>query len=298
MEYVYLNGKIVPAGKAVVSVHDRGLLYGDGVFETLRAVDFAPEFLSAHFRRLKKSSAKIKLGLPINQDKMGQAIWSVCQRSRYRDAVVRVVLTRGLLSGALPVLTNSAPTVIITAKPVLGLTKELYAKGVNVWVSSIPQESVCGHDGSIKSLNYLENIIALSEAARHNCYESLILNSKNHITELSTANFFCIRNGSIITPPLSERVLPGITRGKVIELIKANGWHFGEKTVSIKNISQIDGAFMTSSVRGIVPIIKIGQKKVAGGMVPGIVKELESLYNVARTKDRQKFSSESSKKWT
>ncbi len=281
MEYVYVNGKTVPAAKAVISVFDRGFMLGDGIFETLRATDYYPQFYEAHFERMKISAKKMGIPLPLKKWQLAKIIFELCKKCHLKDAVIRIILTRGIYDGTLTIGKKNPPTVVITCRPVKGLTEHLYYNGVSVSISSIKSDAAGGMDASIKSINYLANIFAKAEADKSRHYEALFTNQKNEITELSTANFFGVIHDKVVTPPLNAGILPGVTRGKVIEIVEKTNIPFEEKPLSIRQIPKLSEAFLTSSVRGILPIIKIDSQKIGDGKVGNLGFKLMGLYQEA-----------------
>ncbi len=293
MNYAYVNGKIVPENKALVSVFDRGFVLGDGLFETMRAVDFCPEFLKDHYIRMKRSCKKLRFPMPLTQEEMGGIIFSLCKKSKISDAAVRITLTRGYYDGGLSLPKKTTPTLVITVKAVQGLPAEIYSKGVPIAISSINKAAASGVDSSVKTTNYLANIFAKAEADAQKCFEAILLGKKGEIAELSTASFFGVFRGKIVTPPLETGILPGITRKSILSLCKRHNWPVLEKPVFLNQIPRMQEAFLTSSVRGIVPINKIGGRKIP---VPGEgswTHKIMGAYKEMVKRDRAQFASRS-----
>jgi branched-chain amino acid aminotransferase len=276
--FAYVNGRVLPAEKAVVSVFDRGLVLGDGLFETVRAVDGRPQFFSLHFKRLAKSAKRLRIRLPLDAAKLEAVIRDLCAKSRLRDATVRITLTRGRYLGGLAIDASLPPTLIITAAPVTGLPPELYARGVKVIVSDINKAAASGLDSSIKSTNYLANIFAKAQADRQRAYEAILLGPKGEIAELSTSNFFCVIGGKVLTPPLETGILPGITRQVLLRLLKREGIPHGEARLFPKDVKRMQEAFLSSSVRGLVPITRIDAAKVGEGRPGPLYRRVREAY--------------------
>ncbi len=276
--YAYVNGRITPAEKAQVSVFDRGLVLGDGLFETLRATRGAPQFFSLHWRRLERSARRLKLRIPITAEKLTSLITLLCRKSRLDDAAVRITLTRGRYLGGLAIDPKIEPTLIITVMPVTGLNESLYAKGVRVAISGVNKAAASGLDPRIKSTNYLANIFAKAEADRKGCYEAILLGPQGEIAELSTASFFGVRDGVILTPPIETGILPGITREVLLRLLRRNRLAHREVAIFPKDLAHLSEAWLSSSVRGLVPIVKVEKQRIGSGK-PGLVFErLRELY--------------------
>ena len=256
MDYAYVNGKVLPAHKAQISVFDRGLVLGDGLFETLRAVEGVPEFLKEHYVRLKRSAQRLKLRVPLTYKELNEVIRELCRKSRQKSSVVRITLTRGSYSGELTIDPKIPPTLIVTVRSI-SQNAALLAKGVPVAVSSINKAAASGLDPTVKSTNYLANIFARAEAEKKRCYEAILTGPRGEIAELSTASFFCVLKGVVCTPPIETGILPGITRQKILHILKKHKMPYAEKRVFLKNIPDMEEAFLTSSVRGVVPIAKI-----------------------------------------
>ena len=279
--HAYVNGRILPAAKAVVSVFDRGLVLGDGLFETLRAVGGLPQFLPLHYMRLSKSARKLRIRLPMGRDEMRSLIVKLCRKSGLDDAVVRITLTRGRYLGGLAIDKSVAPTLIVTVAPVSDLPAAIYEKGVKVAISSINKAAASGLDSTIKSTNYLANIFAKAEADSQGCYEAILLGPKGEIAELSTSSFFAVMGGKVVTPPIDTGILPGITRQVLLGLLAREGIPHMEGSLFPGDVERMSEAFLSSSVRGIVPITRIAGKKVGGGRVGPVFRELRALYAAA-----------------
>ena len=276
--FAYVNGKILPAEKASLSIFDRGLVLGDGLFETLRTVNGHPQFLPLHYERLRKSARTLLIKMPIALDELEKVIKTLCRKSKLEDVSTRITVTRGKYHGGLGIDPSIPPSLIITVAPVKGLGEEIYSKGVPVAISSINKAAASGLDSKIKSTNYLANIFAKAEADKKHCYESILLGPKGEIAELSTASFFGVINGIVITPPLDTGILPGITRQLLLQILKKQKIPFREGQIFPKDVAHMSEAFLSSSVRGIVPITRIEKAKVGSGKVGPVFIRLRQLY--------------------
>jgi branched-chain amino acid aminotransferase len=276
--YAYVNGRITPADEAVISIFDRGIVLGDGLFETVRAVDGKPQFFSLHYKRLAKSAKRLRIRLDVGEKKMSDLAELLCKMSRLSDAVVRITLTRGRYLGGLAIDPKIPPSLIITAAPVSGLPPEIYEKGVKVIVSTVSKAAASGLDATIKSTNYLANIFAKAEADRKGGYEAILLGPRGEIAELSTSSFFCVIGGEVVTPPIGLGILPGITRQILLRILRRERIPCREGAIFPKDVPRMEEAFLSSSVRGLVPITRIDGKKVAGGKVGPVSRRLRELY--------------------
>ncbi|MBF0433056.1 MAG: aminotransferase class IV [Fibrobacteria bacterium] len=288
MGYAFVNGKIIREEKAVISIFDRGFVLGDGIFESFRAVKFIPEFFEKHFSRFARSAEKLLIPIPVSAPELSQIVKSILIKNKLKDAVVRVTLTRGAYAGDLSIK-QCTPTLVITAKPVKGLSVSLYKNGVDVALSSVKQEMAGGVEPSIKSLNYLANIVAKAEADNAKCYEALLLNRRGNLTELSTSNFFCIINDVVLTPRLSAGILPGVTRDVVLSLLQQGKSPFKQKTIHKSEIKNMQEAFLTSSIRGIVPIRKLGTETIGIGAPGPTTQKIRQLYLKSCSQNRLNF---------
>jgi branched-chain amino acid aminotransferase len=276
--YAYVNGRVLPAGKATVSVFDRGLVLGDGLFETVRAVGGRPQFFALHYQRLAKSAKRLRIALPLTAAGLEETVRGLCAKSRLDDATVRITLTRGRYLGGLAIDPSLPPTLIITVAPVTGLPEGLYRRGVKVIVSDINKAAASGLDSSIKSTNYLANIFAKAQADKRGAYEAILLGPRGEIAELSTSSFFCVKAGKVLTPPLETGILPGITRQVLLRILKREGLPHGEARLFPKDAARMQEAFLCSSVRGLVPITRIDGTKVGDGRPGPIYRRLREAY--------------------
>ncbi|HLP41605.1 MAG TPA: aminotransferase class IV [Fibrobacteria bacterium] len=276
--YAYVNGKISPAEKAVLSVFDRGLVLGDGLFETLRAVEGHPQFFALHYRRMAGSAKRLRIAVPMVEKDLATLITTLCRKSRLDDAVARITLTRGRYLGGLAIDKSIPPSLIVTVAPVSGLPPTLYQKGVKVAISTINKAAASGLDSTIKSTNYLANIFAKAQADRKGCYEAILLGPHGEIAELSTSSFFAVMDGVVVTPPIEVGILPGITRQVLLRIMKRERIPHHEKALFPRDVPHMQEAFLSSSVRGPVPITRIEGKKVGNGKVGPVYAMLRGLY--------------------
>lgn len=279
--YAYVNGKVTPADRAVIPIFDRGLVLGDGIFETLRVRNGRPEFLDLHYQRLATSAKRLRLKVPVSEAGLLKILADLCRRSRIDDAVARITLTRGRYLGGLAIDPSIPPTLIATFMPVGEFPEKIYARGVKVAISGINKAAASGLDPRIKSTNYLANIFAKADADKKGAYEAILLGANGEIAELSTSSFFCVLDGVVTTPPIETGILPGITRQVLLREMRRKKIPYRESNVFPADIPRMTEAFLSSSVRGLVPITKIEKLKIGDGKVGPIYRGLRELYQGA-----------------
>lgn len=273
-EWVHLNGRLVETAKAKVSALDRGFLYGDGLFETLRLYRGVPFALEEHLARLNNSSHLLGIVLP--EIHWRERIHSLLEHNRLldEDARVRITVTRG--SGPLGLLPppDAEPTVLITAEPVGDQIKKMQQHGVGAVLLPYGRE---GFLAEHKTLDYLPGILGRTLASRHKAYEGLYVTATGRVTEGTTSNVFVVRGEKLVTPPI-RGILPGVTRAHVIDLAEAAGFHVGHQTVTLRSLAAIDEAFLTSSTAEVLPLIQIDERPVGSGHVGPITRRIQRLY--------------------
>lgn len=284
--WAYVNGRVVRADKASISVFDRGLVLGDGLFETLRARGGKPEFLDLHYRRLTRSARRLRIAVPVTEKELRDIIATLCRKSRMDDVAVRITLTRGRYFGGLSIDPSVPPSLVITVTPVPPASPQLHARGVKVAISSINKAAASGLDPRVKSINYLANIFAKAEGDARGAYESILLGARGEIAELSTSSFFCVFrekvNGEsrdvVVTPPIDTGILPGITRQVLLREMKRARLPYREGDIHPRDIARMSEAFLCSSVRGPVPITRIENRKIGTGKPGPVFARLLELY--------------------
>lgn len=278
-EFVYLNGKFVEAGDASVSVFDRGLNYGDGLFETMKAREGKPLLLKEHARRLKAGARALRFALPplkaFLDDIDKGALETLLRKNRLMEgeAYLKLIVTRGADKGGHLPSKGPKPTTIIVAKKL----DEEYLWGLRkAGVAAVFVEGLCPALPGVKSLNYLPSVMAKMEAAKNAAFEALFTTG-GFVTEGSSSNVFAVNGGHLTTPPLASGALPGIMRGEVIRLAKKWGFPAIEAPLSTKALEQAEEAFLTNSIMEAVPLVRIGKKKIAGGRPGSLTKAVQLL---------------------
>src|SRR3989344_799917 len=217
---VYIDGKFYDRENAKISVFDHGLLYGDGVFEGIRAYNGRVFRLDEHLRRLQASARAITLTIPLSQEEVREAVLETLRVNKMRDAYIRLIVTRGEGDLGLDPKKCPKPTIIIIADKIALYPNELYSRGLDLVTVSTKRNISEALNPCIKSLNYLNNIMAKIEANRANAPEAIMLNKDGYVAECTGDNIFIVMNQSLITPPCWAGALDGITRATVIELAK------------------------------------------------------------------------------
>jgi branched-chain amino acid aminotransferase len=275
--FVYLNGRVVPAAGARVSVFDRGFLYGDGLFETMRSYRGALFGLSEHLARLRASARW--LGIPVPSIEWSRAIERLLWRNDLidGDASVRITLTRGPgRPGLLPPVAVT-PTVLIVAAAIGPEVARAQRRGARVTLLPFARDgATAGH----KTLDYVPAILGRMQAQRVDAFEALYVTPRGHVTEGTTSNLFVVRHDELLTPPLAAAggVLPGVTRRLVMDLARTLTLRVRERRVPVRELLAADEAFCTSSVVEIVPIVRVDHQPVADGRCGALTRRLQHGY--------------------
>lgn len=271
---VWLNGKIVPEEEAKVSVFDHGLLYGDGVFEGIRSYNSRIFKLKEHLERFYKSARVIMLKIPLSLNELGEAIIETLRANNLKDAYIRIVTTRGVGDlGLDPVKCPSSTTFIIASK-IQFYPRELYGKGLRLITVPTRRNDIESLNPAIKSLNYLNNILAKIEATNSGALEALMLNREGYVVECSGDNIFIVKNGTLLTPPISVGTLEGITRNVVIDLAQSFKINCLEPLLTRYDLYNSDEVFLTGTAAEIIPVTELDGRIIKDGEVGPFTKRL------------------------
>lgn len=271
---VYVSGKLFPKEEARISVYDHGLLYGDGVFEGIRAYGGKVFRLREHVVRLYDSARALFLEIPMTQSDMASAIEETVRANGIKDGYIRVVVTRGAGALGLDINKTSNPQVIIIADTIQLYPEELYQKGLEIVTASTIRNHPSALNPRIKSLNYLNNILAKVEGMRAGCVEALMLNHKGEVAECTGDNIFVARDGAVSTPPLDAGILEGVTRDAVLELSRAAGYPTREVSMTRHDLYIADEIFLTGTAAEIIPVVKLDGRKIGNGEPGPIFRDL------------------------
>ena len=275
---IYIAGKFVPQEDAKISVFDHGLLYGDGVFEGLRSYRGKVFRLREHIARLYESAKAIWLEIPLTQDEMRDAVNEAVRINKIEDGYIRLVVTRGAGTLGLDPNRCSNPQVIIIADAIALYPKELYEKGLEIVTVSVQRTHPAALNPRVKSLNYLNNILAKIEGLQAGCIEALMLNHKGEIAECTGDNIFLVRHGTLLTPPIDAGILAGVTRDAVIEIARTAGIEVREPPLTKHDVYIADECFLTGTAAEVIPVVKVDSRTIGAGKPGPITRDLEKRF--------------------
>ena len=276
---VYIDGKFYDEKNAKISVFDHGLLYGDGVFEGIRAYHGRVFKLREHIDRLFDSAKAIMLKVPMTSKALREAVVATCRRNRIRDGYIRLVVTRGTGTLGLDPDRCKKGSVIIIAGRIQLYPKELYEKGMALITVPTTRNFANAINPAIKSLNYLNNILAKIEAKIGGCEEAIMLNPEGFVAECTGDNVFIVQGGQLLTPPLSAGALRGITRGAVLNLAREQGIEASEPALSRYDLYCADECFITGTAAEIVPVVKIDGRVIGNGRPGKLTRRFIQAYH-------------------
>jgi len=271
---VYVDGKLYDKEDAAVSVYDHGLLYGDGVFEGIRSYAGKVFRLEEHLDRLWDSAKAIWLEIPISKKEMAKAIEDTLAVNAIEDGYIRVVVTRGCGTLGLDPNKCSNPQVIIITDRISLYPDELYEKGLEIITVSTVRNHPAALNPRVKSLNYLNNILAKIEGLQAGCIEALMLNHKGEVAECTGDNIFLVRGGKLLTPPIEAGVLEGITRDEVIRLARDAAIEVREVPLTKHDVYIADECFLTGTAAEVIPVVKVDSRTIGDGTPGPITRDL------------------------
>jgi branched-chain amino acid aminotransferase len=276
---IFMDGKYYSERDAKVSVFDHGLLYGDGVFEGIRAYHGHVFKLKEHIDRLFYSAKAILLELPMSHAQLMAATVETCRANKLRDGYIRLVLTRGVGTLGLNPRTCKKPSVIIIADKIQLYPPEYYQRGLDIITVPTVRNLHSALNPAIKSLNYLNNILAKIEANNAGVEEAVMLNAEGFVAECTGDNLFIVKNRALFTPPLSAGALYGITRQTVIELAEEAGLKVSEPNLTRYDLFNADECFLTGTGAELIPVVKIDGRVIGTGKPGPITRRLEEDYH-------------------
>jgi branched-chain amino acid aminotransferase len=268
--YASIDGRILPAEEARVSVFDNGFTFGDSVYETLRTYRGRPFALDRHLRRLRASAGRLGIDLPPTDGDLGERLDDVLAASGNNESYVRFIVTRGVGDISYCFERIKGPTVVIVVKAFETPADEVYTEGIPVALVSVRRNHKTALDPAIKSCNLLNNLLAVREAQAKGAVEGLMLNAEGDLAEGASSNLFLVRQGAVRTPPLDAGILAGITREVILELLPSLGIEAHEVRLGVEDLRSADEAFITSSLREAAPIRTVDGRPVGNGR-PGPV---------------------------
>jgi branched-chain amino acid aminotransferase len=276
---VYIDGKYFDEKNAKVSVFDHGLLYGDGIFEGIRAYNGRVFKLKEHIDRLFCSAKALLLDIPLTHSAVMLAVLNTCRRNTMRDGYIRLIVTRGV--GTLGLNPNRCkhPSIIVIADRIQLYPEEMYKKGMAIVTVPTTRNHHNAINPAIKSLNYLNNILAKLEANIAGVEEAIMLNTSGYVAECTGDNIFIVKGGQIFTPPLSAGALYGITRGVVMELAKNADINVSEPDLTRYDLFNADECFLTGTGAELIPVTKIDGRMIGNGKPGSVTRNLVEKYH-------------------
>ncbi len=276
---IYIDGKLYDKEDAKISVYDHGLLYGDGVFEGIRCYSGKVFRLAEHLDRLWDSAKAIWLEIPMTKEAMAKAVVDTLATNNIKDGYIRLVVTRGVGTLGLDPNKCARPSIIIITDSIALYPADWYEKGLTIMTSSVPRVPPAALSPRIKSMNYLNNILAKIEGLQAGCIEALMLNHKGELAECTGNNVFLVRKGKLFTPGPNAGILEGITRNAIIELARGMGVEVCEISLSKYDAYVADECFLTGSGAEVIPVVKIDGRSIGDGKPGPITKKLIAAFH-------------------
>lgn len=275
---IYINGQYFAPDQAKISVYDHGLLYGDGVFEGMRSYGGKVFRLQQHLERLQESARAIHLDIPITLEQLAADTNATVAKNGIVDGYIRLVVTRGSGPLGLDPFKCSEPQVIIIADTITLYPDSYYENGLELVTASTIRNHPAALSPRIKSLNYLNNILAKMEGLKAGCIEALMLNHKGEVAECTGDNLFIIKNGRLNTPPIEAGILEGVTRNAVLELAREAGIETTEAPMTRHDIYIADECFLTGSAAEVIPAVRLDGRLIGDGNVGPVTQQLNRAF--------------------
>jgi branched-chain amino acid aminotransferase len=279
MTKVYISGKLYDKADAKISVYDHGLLYGDGVFEGIRVYAGKVFRLREHLDRLYESARHIYLEIPLGKDQMADAVNETVRANAKQEGYIRLIVTRGSGYLGLDPRRTTDPQVVIIVDDISLYPRELYDNGMNLVTAATIRNHPDALNARIKSLNYLNNILAKIEAVQAGCVEALMLNHKGEVAECTGDNIFLVKRGVLRTPSLESGILEGVTRNVVIELARAAGIAVEETPLTRHDVYAADECFLTGTAAEVIPVVKCDGRPIGTGKPGPVTRQLRERFH-------------------
>lgn len=271
-----IDGQLFSPEQAKVSIYDRGFLYGDSVFETIRTYRGLPFSLGEHLKRLERSAERVLIAMPVSKEKIAEEIRAAVAAAGNPESYIRAMLTRGSGPLGLDPAQAEHPLRVIFIEPLNPLPASMYQQGVSV-VCVRTKRSADAAQGA-KVGNYLESLLALSVAKKAGAHEALIIDAGGHVVEGTTSNIFAFRAGTLLTPGEEAGILPGITRAHILQAAENLGIALQFETLSAQTLAEADEVFLSSSIREILPVVRIDQNQVGDGQPGRLTRRLHAEF--------------------
>ncbi|QDS93119.1 Branched-chain-amino-acid aminotransferase [Roseimaritima multifibrata] len=275
---VFINGELFDKDDAKISVFDHGLLFGDGIFEGMRAYSGKVFEMGPHLDRLWESARAIHLEIPGTKDEMAAAVNQTLQANELSDAYVRLIVTRGTGTLGLDAHLCKNPQVIIITDKISLYPEKFYEEGLDLVTAATIRNHPAALSPRVKSLNYLNNILAKIEGARAGCVEALMLNHKGEVAECTGDNIFIVRKGKLLTPPIDAGILEGITRNAVIQLAAKLGIECLEQPFTRHDVFVCDECFLTGSAAEVIPVVRLDDRSIGDGKPGPMTQQLRKAF--------------------
>jgi len=276
--WIFLNDRFVRKEDALVSVFDHGFLYGDGVYETLRAYGGRIFMLRKHLARLRRSASLIGLDVPIGAPEWTPLLQEAMKRNALSDAYLRITISRGEGRIGLDPQLCPRPTVVVISLPLQPYPAHLFQTGASLAIVSVRRNLAAALSPQIKSLNFLNNILAKQEASRSGAFDGLMLNAEGHITECTTSNIFFVKDGCVRTPSVACGILDGITREVVLSLAREQEVPIEEGCYTSDAVIKADECFLSNTTMEIMPVSDIDKQSIGTGMPGRVTRRLQALF--------------------
>lgn len=287
---IFLNDKLVDKQDATVSVFDHGLLYGDGVFEGIRSYDGLVFKLKEHLDRLYESAHTLRLEIPMTKDRLEKAVVETLKANKLKDAYIRLVVTRGVGDLGLDPRKCPKATLFIIADKISLYPKEYYEKGLELATVPTVRNHPEALNPQLKTLNYLNNILAKIEATNAGVNEAILLNAQGYVTECTGENIFFVRGKGVFTPPPYVGILKGITRAAVMGLASGLGYQVAEEVFTRHDLYTADEVFLTGTAAEIVPVITIDNRRIGAGKPGPVTLKLMKQFKTITNKEGVRYS--------
>jgi branched-chain amino acid aminotransferase len=276
-QVVNVNGLITPGSEAHISVFDRGFLFGDSIYETLRTYQRKPFLIERHLERLENSARMLYMQLPLTQQQISSEVRKTVESSTNAECYIRIIVTRGSGKIGLDIDSSKKPSFVILVVPLQTPSPQMYENGVKVSIVSVRRNDITTLNPKIKSSNLLNNVLAYVQAKQHDAFEGILCNIAGNIAEGTGSNIFIVRNGELITPPPEAGLLEGVTRALTLDLAADQQIPFKEIHFTPEEMLRSEECFITSTTKEILPVRQINELQLAN--VPGpITKKLMQAY--------------------
>ncbi|MCG2704450.1 MAG: branched-chain-amino-acid transaminase [Candidatus Omnitrophica bacterium] len=286
---VYIDGKFYEKEDAKISVFDHGLLYGDGVFEGIRSYNHRVFKLDEHINRLYASAKTIMLDIPLSKKEMQDAVIATLKKNHMDNAYIRLIVTRGPGDLGLDPRKCKRPTVVVITDNIVLYPDKYYKNGLEIITVPTRRNIPEALNPKVKSLNYLNNILAKIEAANAGFEEAIMLNSDGYVLECTGDNIFIVKNGELLTPPTYLGALEGVTRDAVIGIAQAKSMRFSEKVMTRHSLFNAEECFLTGTAAEIIPVIKIDNRVIGSGAPGKVTAKLMDEFRKLTKKDGTKY---------